>query len=146
MNIINYNQVFFEDLVDMYYEMTKEIYSHKHIGNKQMFYREIDRITNDNQYHIVLAVSNGKVVGFSKSYIDYHSGLYSPDYYTELLYVKPSNRGSKALYMLAKNIDLYAKENGLDNVINARIDNGFSETIKKHYNTISSFEKLEQRN
>ena len=146
MKLIPYNQAFYEDVVNMYYDMTKEVYPHKHLGNKQLFYREIDRISNDNHSHIVLAVSGGKIVGFSKSYVDFHAGLYTPDYYTELLYVKPSNRGSKALYVLAKNIESVAKENGLDNVINARIDNGFSETIKKHYNTVSSFIRLEKRN
>jgi hypothetical protein len=103
-------------------------------------------LTIDVGFDIVLAISNKQVVGFSKSYIDYHSGLYEPDYYTELLYIKPDKRGSKALYALANNISEYAKEKQMDNVINARIDNGFSESIKKHYNTISSFIKLEQRN
>lgn len=146
MNLIPYNEVFYEELVGMYYEMTKEVYPHKIIGNKQNFYRQVDMWTTDGGFDIVLAIANKQVVGFSKSYVDYHSGLYEPDYYTELLYVKPDKRRSKALYALANSISKLAKDNNIDNVINARIDNGFSESIKKHYNTVSSFIKLEQRN
>lgn len=146
MTLLPYNEVFYEELVNMFYDMTKEVYPHKVIGNKQNFYRQVDIWTTDGGFDIILAISNKQVVGFSKSYVDYHSGLYDPDYYTELLYVIPEKRNSKALYKLANNISEYAKGLNIDNVINARIDNGFSEIIKKHYNTVSSFIKLEQRN
>lgn len=145
MDLLRYDEVFFEDVVGMYFDMTKEIYPHKRIGNKQNFYREVDSWTL-NGSDLTLVISKGDVVGFSKSFVDYHHGLWEPDYHTELLYIKPDYRKTRALSVLANDIVRLAKSNGLDNSINARVDNGFAELIKKHYNTISSFIKLEKRN
>ena len=150
MNLIPYNEVFYEELVGMYYSMCKEVYHNRIIGNKQNYYREVDRWSLDSTQDIILAVSNSRIVGFSKSSIAMNSGLYEPHYFTELIYIIPEKRKSRALKLLADNILTYGDELGMANVMGVRIDNGFSESLskymKKKYTVKDTFTTLEKRN
>ena len=132
MKLLPYNQVFYEDVVEMFYDMTKEIYPDRTIGFKQNFYRDVDKWSLDANVDVVMVVSDKDVIGFSKSFVDDNRGLTEPHYYTELTYIKPEYRKSRATFMLIDNIDKYANEMNVANVMHVRIDNGWSDTLTKY--------------
>lgn len=150
MKLLGNNQVFYEELVNMYYDMCVEVYSDRIIGNKQNYYREVDKWSLDDTQDIILVVNDKEVIGFSKSAVALNKGLYEPHYFTELIYIKPSYRKSRALKMLADNILMLGDELKMTNVMGVRIENGFAKSLskymKKKYTVKDTFLTLEKRN
>ena len=133
----------YETLVNMYYEFAKEVYHNRKIGYKYSFYKIVDSWI-DKKHDIILAERDGGMVGFTIGYIDNMGGITEPVYNGEIAYVIPSKRGSRASYMLYKNVVSYASELGLRLVSNGRIENGVAGMVQKHFNvkpTYFMFEK-----
>jgi GNAT superfamily N-acetyltransferase len=133
----------YEELVDMFYEFTKECYPERKIGLKYRFYERVNQWI-DNKYDIILGAKDDKIVGFSMAYID-NSGLTENVYVGEIAYVKPEFRKGRITYMLYSNVVQYAKELGLTLVSNSRISNGVDNMIKKHYDVEEKYTQFELR-
>jgi hypothetical protein len=70
MTLLSFRLEFYEDVVDMFYDFTTEIFGDKRkINSKYFFYRQVDKWIEDKR-HIVLAVDNEDIVGFSMCYKD----------------------------------------------------------------------------
>lgn len=145
MKLLPFSTVFYEDVVNMLYSMVMEANPEKIIGSKQNFYRLVDGWTKDDNMDIVLVCTDTDVIGFYNALVNDNRGLYEANYFVENFYIKPNKRKSRAIYMLFKNIEKYAHSLGLLVSAKFRIDNGFAELIKKHYNVNSKLIQIDER-
>ena len=133
----------FEEVVNMYYEFTKEVFgSTRTISPKYFFYKKVMDWINSGK-HIILACKDDIVVGFTMCYVDEFDGLTSKIYTCEIAYVKPEYRKTRAAYMLYKNGYNMAKELGLNINTSGRVENGVSNLMKKHFNLKEKFVNFE---
>lgn len=133
----------YEDVVNMYYEFTKEVYPDRQIGERYFFYKVVMAWINERKDIVI--VSNGKEnVGFSMAYYDENGGLTEPIYNGILVYVKPKYRKTRAGYLLYKNIANYAEEKNLTLMASGRVENGVDKMIKKHFDCKEMFINLER--
>ena len=132
----------FEELVDMYYEFTKEVYHNRKIGDRYFFYRSVQDWINSKR-DIVIAEDNGKILGFSKCWIDDMGGLTEAMYQCDFAYVKPLHRKSRVAYMLYHNANEYATKIGLKISSQGRVENGVSEMMSKHFGLEAKFIVME---
>lgn len=134
----------YEEVVNMLYEMNKEVYQDRVIGHKYSYYMNVsDWITN--KLDIYIAEKDGEICGFTMSYIDTYYGLTEPLYRGELAYVKPKYRRGKAAYLLYNNIVSKAKELGLIIVSHSRIENKVDKMVEKHFNAVPKYTVIERR-
>lgn len=133
----------YEELVDMHYEFTKEVYPDRKLGYRYSFYM----IVNDwieKKHDIVLAVKDDNICGFTMSYVDYVDGLTEPVYRGEIAYVKPEYRKTRVGHMLYSNVVRYAEELELKLVSMSRIENGIDKMVIKHFNAIPKYIMMER--
>ena len=133
MQIVEFRLEFYEDVVDMYYSFMVELFGDKRKINPKYFYYKAVQDWILNKQHIVLVVSKGDVVGFSKCFIDDMNGLTEPIYNADICYVKEKYRNTRAGYLLYHNGYNMAKELNLTLVANARVENGVDKMIEKHF-------------
>lgn len=133
----------FEEVVDMYYEFTKEVYPERTVGERYFFYKEVMQWIN-NRRDVILAKKDDTIVGFSLGYKDDNLGLTNPVYNGVIAYVKPEYRKTRAAYMLYKNISSLAEERGLTLMANGLVTNGVSNMIKKHFDCKEMFMNFER--
>lgn len=134
----------FEEVVSMYYDFYREVYPNRKIGDKYFFYKRIMTYINDNS-DIILAEDNGKVCGFSLSFINMNGGLTEKTYNGEIVYVKERYRKGRSAYLLYDNVSNYAKELGLTLVANGLVTNGVSDMISKHFDCKEMFINFERK-
>lgn len=134
----------FEEIVDMFYEFTKEIYTDRKIGSKFFFHQAVSKWFTENK-DVIVTFNDDSITGFSLAYLDYNNGLTEPIYFGEIAYVKPEYRKTRAAYMLYKNGDDYAKEKGLTAVTNALATTGVSKMVQKHFDCREMFINLERK-
>ena len=133
----------YEEIVDMYYDFIKEVYSTRKIGSKYFFYRKINEFISD-KCDIVIAEKDGIISGFTVSKIDDMGGITEPVYDGMIAYIKPKFRKGRTAYMLYNNVSEYAKELGIPLVSNSRIENGVNKMIKKHFNVQEKYIMFER--
>ena len=134
----------FEEVVDMYYNFTKEIYPKRTIGERYFFYKEVMSWINNNR-DVILVEKDGTIAGFSLSYIDMNNGLTETIYNGVIAYVKPEYRKTRAAYMLYRNMSEYAKEQGLTIIANGLATTDVAKMIKKHFECEEMFVNFERR-
>ena len=134
----------YEDVVDMYYNFTKDVYPDRKIGYRYFFYKEVMKWVNLSN-HIIVAKKGDIAVGFSLSYVDENAGLTNTIYNGVIAYVKPEYRKTKAAYMLYKNVSSKAKEIGLTLMANGLVTNGVSDMIEKHFDCKRMFINYERK-
>ena len=132
----------FEDVVSMYRSFTFELYPNRKIGAKYFFYKKVMEWI-DKDAHIIIAMSDGKTVGFSLCYIDDFSGLTEPVYQCDLAYVIPEKRRSRAAHMLFNNGYEFAREHGLKVNTSCRAENGTDKMVQKHFGLSKTMTTLE---
>lgn len=128
----------YEELVDMFYDFSVEVYTNRKIGAKYFYHRAVQEWVRDDK-DIVVALDKDKIVGFSLAYIDDTKGLTEPIYQGDICYVVPEYRKTRAGYMLYKNVYNYSKELGLPISANGRIANGVDKMLVKHFNAKAKF-------
>ena len=133
----------FEEVVDMYYNFTSDVYPERSIGERYFFYKEVMSWIN-NKRDVIIVEKDGTIVGFSLSYVDYNNGLTNPFYNGVIAYVKPEYRKTRAAYLLYKNMSDYAHENGLTVTANGLVTNGVSKMIGKHFECKEMFVNFER--
>ena len=133
----------FEEVVDMYYNFTKEVYPERTVGERYFFYKEVMSWIN-NRRDVILVKKDATIVGFSMAYVDDNSGLTNPVYNGVIAYVKPDYRKTRAAYMLYKNVSDFADEQGLTLMANGLVTNGVSEMIGKHFDCKEMFMNFER--
>lgn len=133
----------FEQIVEMFYNFTKEIYPDRKIGSKYFFYEVVSSWIKDNK-DVIVTYNDKEITGFSLSYKDFNNGLTEPIYFGEIAYVKPEYRKTRAAYLLYKNGSEYAKEQNLTVVTNALATTGVSDMIQKHFSCKQMFINLER--
>lgn len=132
----------FEEVVDMYYNFTKEVYPNRAISEKYFFYRAVQNwITKD--VDLIVSIQDNILTGFSMCYKDDLGGITEPVYQCEVCFVKPEYRKSRAAFLLYKNAYAYAKEQRLLVSCNARLENRVDEMIEKHFKLTPTFKLLE---
>ena len=135
----------YEEIVNMYYEFNKEIFSsNRNISPKYFYYKQVIDWINSNK-HIIIAENKGIIYGFSMCFIDEFNGLTNPIYNCEICYIKPEYRKTKAGYMLYNNGESMANELGLNILANGRVENGVDKMIEKHFNLQSMFINYERK-
>ena len=134
---------YYEEVVDMYYEFTKEVYPERHIGERYFFYKEVGLWIKDGR-DIVVAKKDNSITGFSLAYIDENAGLTNPIYNGIIVYVKPDYRKTRAAYLLYKNVSNYAKEQGLTMMANGLATTDTAKMIKKHFDCKEMFINFER--
>ena len=134
----------YEDVVDMYYNFTKEVYLDRKIGKRYFFYKEVMSWIN-NSRDVILVEKDDIIVGFSLSYIDLNGGMTEKIYNGVIAYVKPEYRKTRAAYLLYKNVSDYAKEQELTLMANGLATNGVSDMIKKHFDCKEMFVNFERK-
>ena len=144
MTLNNFNLSDYEDLVQMLYDFTTEVYPDRKIGEKYFFYKKVGLWINDKK-DIILVKRDGVNIGFSLGYYNDNGGLTEPTYYGDIAYVKPVHRKSRAAYLLYKNVSSYAKEKGLTLTANGLVTNGVSDMIEKHFNAKKMFVTYERK-
>jgi len=132
----------YEQVVNMYYEFTKEVYPNRKIGDRYFFYKLVTKWINDGS-DIVVALDNMIPIGFSLCYIDEFNGITEPVYQCELAYVKPHKRKSRAAYLMYNNAYKYSKEIGLKVVSHGRVENNADSMMMKHFDLVKTFTTLE---
>lgn len=143
MKLFNFMITDYEEVVDMYYEFTKEIYPDRQVGYRYFFYKEVMKWINHGN-DIVVAKSNGDIVGFSMAYVDDNNGLTETIYNGVLAYVKTEYRKTRAAYLLYNNMYSLAKEKNLTVIANGLVTNGVSDMIKKHFDCKEMFINFER--
>ena len=135
----------YEEIVNMYYEFNKEIFSsNRSISPKYFYYKQVIDWINSNK-HIIIAENKGIIYGLSMCFIDEFNGLTNPIYICEICYIKPEYRKTKAGYMLYNNGESMANELGLNILANGRVENGVDKMIEKHFNLQSMFINYERK-
>ena len=134
----------YEEVVDMYYNFTKDVYPDRKIGERYFFYKEVMSWIN-NSRDVILVKKDDITVGFSLSYVDMNGGMTEKIYNGVIAYVKPEYRKTRAAYMLYKNISEYAKDKELTLVANGLATNGVSNMIKKHFDCKEMFVNFERK-
>lgn len=134
----------YEELVDMYYEFTKEVYQDRKIGPKYFFHKKVSEWINESK-DIVMATKDNKVVGFTLAFVDDTSGITEPIYFGEIAFVRPDYRKTRAGYLLYKNVSNYATELNMTLVANGLATNGVSNMIKKHFDCKEMFINFERK-
>lgn len=134
----------YENVVDMYYDFVKEVFSNRKIGDKYFFSKAVMNWINTGK-HIMVVEKDNSIIGFSMAYVDEYGGLTEPFYNGEIAYVKPEFRHSKAVYLLYNNVVEVAKEMNLLIVANGRVENGIDAMIKKHFKATPMFINFERR-
>lgn len=132
----------YEQVVDMFYDFSKDVYSNRKIGAKYFYYRAVSQWINDKK-DIVVVEDKGKLVGFTLAYIDDLRGLTEPVYQGDICYVKEEYRKTRAAYMLYKNVYNYGKEQGMIVSSNGRISNGIDKMVLKHFKAEAKFTTIE---
>lgn len=133
----------YEELVDMFYEFTKECYKDRKIGIKYRFYERVNQWI-DNKYDIILGLKDDDIIGFTLCYKDM-SGLTEPMYIAEIAYVKPEYRKSRIGYMLYMNSFNYAMEIGMNIETRSRVENNVDKMVAKHFNVKPTYIQFEVR-
>ena len=133
----------FEEVVDMYYNFTKEVFPERTVGERYFFYKEVMSWI-DNRRDVILVVKDDTIVGFSMCYIDDNSGLTNPIYNGVIAYVKQDYRKTRAAYMLYKNMSDYANELKMTITANGLVTNGVSNMIGKHFECNEMFMNFER--
>lgn len=142
MKIEKFTLEHYEELVDMYYEFTKEVYPDRKIGFKYSFYLAISEWIN-KKHDIVLAMNNDTVCGFSMCYVDEVDGLTEPMYRAEIAYVKPKYRRGRAAYMLYNNAYKYSKDIDMKIITLSRISNGTDKMVEDKFNLTKTYTMYE---
>lgn len=132
----------YEQVVNMYYEFTKEVYPNRKIGERYFFYKVVQKWINDGA-DIVIATEGMIPIGFSVCYKDEFGGLTEPIYQCDIAYVKPHKRKSRAAYLLYNNAYEYAKQLGLKVSTSGRTSNKVDKMMMKHFNLTQTFTTLE---
>lgn len=147
MTLIPFRVEFYEELVDMFYNFTTEIYgSNRRIGSKYFFYKAVDKWIEDEKDIILCIKSNYDIIGFTVSYVDSNNGLTENIYFGDICYVKPEHRKTRASYLLYKNVVSYGSNDLKLNVVaNGRVENGIDNMIEKHFKPIKTFSTYERR-
>jgi len=133
----------FEEVVDMYYDFNKEIYTNRKIGEKYFYYKIVTKWINSD-CDIIVSLDKDIVTGFSLCYKDDNSGITEAVYQCDVAYVKPEFRKGRSAYMLYKNAKSYASEIGLKVSCNGRIENGVDKMIEKHFGLRPMFTLFEE--
>jgi len=133
----------FEDVVEMYYDFTKDVYPDRKIGEKYFFYKEVMAWINSSN-HVIVVEKDGKSIGFSMSKVDDNSGLTETIYNGIIAYVKPDYRKTRAGYLLYKNVSNCAYEKNLTLTANGLVTNNVSGMIKKHFDCKEMFINFER--
>ena len=145
MKLIKFSLEFYEDVVDMFYNFTREIFGDKRrIGSKYFFYKEVNRWIEESRDIIISVSDDGKITGYSMSYIDRNQNLTETIYNGEMAYVKPEYRKTRAAFMLYKNVVEYAKELNLNLIANGRVENNVDSMIEKHFDCTKTFISYER--
>ena len=143
MKLRNFYLTDFEELVNMYYDFTVEIYPHRKISPKYFFYKAVGEWINSRK-DIILAVKDDIIVGFTLAYKDDNGGVTEPIYFGEIAYIKPEYRKTRAAYLMYHNIVSYATEQKLILVANGLATTGVSKMIKKHFDCKEMFVNFEK--
>jgi len=106
------------EIVAMYKEIIKTVHPNKKLGSDYHFYKKVISWI-DLKYDLVISENDGKISGFSLSFVDDMSGLVPPMYYGAEIYVKPEYRHTKAFYLLIKNGIEIAKSKNMDLISDA---------------------------
>ena len=145
MTLVPFRLEFYEELVDMFYKFTIELYGDKRrIGAKYFFYKTVNSWIEDGK-DIILCLDGYIPVGFSVAYIDDYKGLTEPIYFGDICYIKEEYRKTRAGYKLYNNVVNVAKDLGLNIVANGRIENGIDKMIEKHFKPTKTFNTYERR-
>lgn len=136
----------YEEVVDMFYDINKDIYQeHRKIGSKYFYYKKVSKWIED-KHHIILSVNNiGVITGFTMCYVDYYDGLTEPYYMAEIAYVKPEYRNTRAAYLLYNNAVKVAEELNLNINSNSRLSNGVDKMVQKHFKVNALFTNIERK-
>jgi len=106
------------EIVAMYKEIIKTVHPDKKLGSDYHFYKKVISWI-DLKYDLVISENDGKISGFSLSFVDDMSGLVPPMYYGAEIFIKPEYRHTKAFYMLSKNVIEIARSKDMDLISDA---------------------------
>lgn len=145
MKLREFNLGDYEEVVNMYYEFTIEVFGDKRkISPKYFFYKSVIEWINSNK-HIIVVCKDNEICGFSMSYIDECNGLTEPVYNCETCYIKQEFRNTRAAYLLYNNGYSVANDLRLNLLTNGRIRNGVSNMMKKHFDLEEQFINFERK-
>ena len=144
MKLYNFTLQDYEELVDMYYEFTKSVYTKRKIGEKYFFYKTVNEWISSRK-NIVIVKKDGIIVGFTMAFINDNGGMTEPVYSAEIAYVKPEYRKTRAGYLLYKNSYNFAIEKELTLVANGLVTNDVSNMIRKHFDMEEMFINFERQ-
>lgn len=134
MKIRKFEPCDFLEVVGMFKDFIKELYPNRKLGTDIAF---IENVLNwiKLQRHIFVTTTNeGKITGFTMSYVNYNDYVTEPVYHGEIAYVKPMYRGGKSAYLLYNNVVHIADDIGLILTANA-FENQFKiEQIQRKFN------------
>jgi len=118
------------ELVSMYKELIKIIYSDMKIGKDIFIYGAVQNWFQKNYDVIICEKDDGTITGFSMAYVT-DVGIIEPYYMGELAYVLPEYRKSKAAYLLYTNVIKYADGQGLPVVAKGFVGDGSRDKVEQ---------------
>lgn len=113
----------FEEVVEMYYCLIKDVYPHRPTKARLFFYNAVIKWVENSCDIMVAEADNGEIAGFTLCYIK-DEGIYDPYYFGDIAYVKPEYRHSKASYLLYRSGSDMAKELNMALVAKAYVGHG----------------------
>lgn len=97
----------YEEIVLMYIELIKVLYSGFNIKENAYFYRIVIGWFENNKDIVICETDTGEIAGFTLGFIE-DIGIVDPYYNGDIAYVKPEFRKTRVAYLLYKNVVDYA--------------------------------------
>ncbi len=93
----------FEEVVNMFYDLTKETFKHRTIKEKYHFFKVV-LSWYEKKYQIILTLNDNVISGFYVAFVDNFSHLTEPFYFCAEMYLKKEFRKTKAFYLMQENL------------------------------------------
>lgn len=145
MKIRKFESQDFLEVAHMFKDFIKELYPHRKLGTDIAFVESVLNWIKLQRHIFVTTTNDGKITGFSVSYIDYNNYVTEPTYFGEVCFVRPIYRGGKSAYLLYNNGANIAKELGLILASNAFINQYKVDKIQEKFGLKQLYISMERR-
>ena len=139
VEIRDYKDSDYEEIVKMYYQLLHDVYPYHTIKPIQHSYRNVLNWIALN-YDIMVTYDESEVTGFTMCFIDSMGGAVEDYLQADVIYVKPEYRKGRSAYLLyttvmayADNLGLLIATNASDVTESSHISSKLGKLIYSHY-------------
>lgn len=134
----------YEEIVQVYKDLTKTVYEGMEIKDDIFFYGVVLEWFKKRSDIIICETNDGDIAGFTLAYVE-DILIVEPYYYGDVAYIKPEYRKSRAAYLMYHNVVDMGKAKGLKVVAKAYVGNGNKNKVDKLQERFGSPQFIEYR-